>query len=545
MKTSLTQWIKQNSVLLANTGSLIGTMVVTSVLGSAYWWLAARRFTTAAVGLASASTSAMMFIASCFLLGLGTLLISELPRNKGHEGSLISAAVLLVGGVSVLGGALFAVLAPFISPDLRPIGANIQNILLFAAGVSLTAVTVILDQAVIGLLRGGLQLWRNALFSVAKLALLFLLSLWLTNLTGMTIYAAWTIGNAISLIPLLAFAIWFASVSRQSFRPRWSMFRKLGRAAIQHHILNLVLQAPSLALPMLVTIMLSASLNAWYYVASMIANFVFTISLSLTTVLHAVNAAQPATLARKARMTIALATVMSLLANIFLFIAGPYILNFFGASYAEHAVWSLRILSLGAFPLIIKNHYISIRRIKDEITNAIIPITLGSVLELGAAVVGARLGSLNGLSLGWVLAMGIEALIMAPLVISTVWRIDAAALASEEEARKNSGLLEEDLLAVAGNSTDAFRSLVFMDSPTMSLPIIDIPAARSWVTSPLADAPTESLARIERRQALADEPTRSMKRLEPEDYEDDEEDLMAAPTIKMVRARSVGRRLRK
>jgi len=89
-----------------------------------------------------------------------------------------------------------------------------------------------------------------------------------------------------------------------------------------------------------------------------------------------------------------------------------------------------------------------------------------------------------------------------------------------------------------------------MDSPTMSLPIIDIPAARSWVTSPLADAPTESLARIERRQALADEPTRSMKRLEPEDlvpadYEDDEEDLMAAPTIKMVRARSVGRRLRK
>ena len=32
---------------------------------------------------------------------------------------------------------------------------------LFAVGVALTGVTMVFDQATIGLMRGGLQLWRN------------------------------------------------------------------------------------------------------------------------------------------------------------------------------------------------------------------------------------------------------------------------------------------------------------------------------------------------------------------------------------------------
>ncbi len=81
--------------MLVNAGSLVGTTLVTGALGFAYWWVADRQFHPADVGLASASISAMMLLGALCVLGMGTLLIGELPRQPGKEASLISAALML------------------------------------------------------------------------------------------------------------------------------------------------------------------------------------------------------------------------------------------------------------------------------------------------------------------------------------------------------------------------------------------------------------------------------------------------------------------
>src|SRR5881227_2001050 len=75
------QWVQVNSIILVNAGSLVGTTAVTSVLGFVYWWLAAREFPPEVIGIASASISAMMLLGNFCMLGLGTLLITELPRQ--------------------------------------------------------------------------------------------------------------------------------------------------------------------------------------------------------------------------------------------------------------------------------------------------------------------------------------------------------------------------------------------------------------------------------------------------------------------------------
>src|SRR5438045_8128742 len=92
------------------------------------------------------------------------------------------------------------------------------------------------------------------------------------------------------------------------------------------------------------------------------------------------------------------------------------ILGIFGKVYANNAAESLRILMLASIPIIIKNHYISLCRIKDRVAQAIVPITLGSLFELVMAAYGAHIGGLTGLSLGWVSAMFLEALFMVPTV---------------------------------------------------------------------------------------------------------------------------------
>jgi O-antigen/teichoic acid export membrane protein len=414
------QWFKKNSDILFNTSSLIATTLVTSGLGFAYWWVAARFYSPEAVGLASAATSAMMLLATFFLLGQGTLLLTELPRNKGLEGSLISASTLVVGISSLMAGILFALLAPYISPQLAALGTAPQSILLFAVGASLTGITMLLDQAVIGLLQGGIQLWRNTAFSLAKLILVVVAARYLAQTSGMSIYTTWAIGNTISLFPIVVFLIRKKKWSLKYYIPQWNMMRRLGMASIQHHSLNLILQAPSQLLPLLVTILLSAKMNAWFYIASMIANFVFALSFSLTTVLHAANAAQVTTLTQKTRLTVGLAVLSSLVIGAVLVVGAGPILVFFGPSYADNAAPCLRILMLASLPLIIKNHYIAIYRIRDTVAQAIVPIALGSLFELGLATYGAHIGQLVGLSLGWVIALLIEALFMIPTVATVL-----------------------------------------------------------------------------------------------------------------------------
>jgi len=368
----------------------------------------------------------MTLLGTFGILGLGTLLVGELPRQRGKEASLISAALIVVGGVGGGLGAIFAAVAVYLSPDFQVLRASIENIALFAVGVSLTAITLVLDQAMIGLLRGGLQLWRNTLFSTTKLAALFMVSLWLSHTLGLAIYATWVVGNALSLAALAGFVALKRGWPGRSYLPQWGLLRKLGPAAIKHHALNLTLQAPPLILPVLVTVLLSATTNAWFYVSWSLASIGNIISAALTTVLYAASSAQPALLARKIRLTLSLAFVATILVSCVLLFATKQVLSLFGHSYAEQAAWSLRILALESFPFLIKNHYVAVARVQGRVAHATLFTIASGSLELGGAALGAYLGGLSGLGLGWLAAVCVEAMLMSRRVYRAARPIDVS-----------------------------------------------------------------------------------------------------------------------
>lgn len=401
-----------NRELLVNAGSMIGTTVVTSGLGFVYWWLAARQFPAEIVGFASAAISAMSLIGTIGIVGLGTLLIGELPRDPARRGPLITTALLVAGLLSALLGVVFALIAPVISAEFQPLTGGASNVALFVLGVVLTAVTLVLDQALIGLLRASLQLWRNAIFAVVKLVALLPLSWWLSDATGLGIYTTWTIGNLLSLLGLAGIVV-ALRLRLRVHRPAWSLLRDLPGAALGHHALNLALQLPGFALPIIVTGLLSAALNASFYMAWLMLHLVFAIPYTLTTVLYAVGVADRGAFAQKMRLTLSLATTIGLVSNIILWLGADLIMGVFGPSYAADAAWTLRIMGLGVFPLIVKDHYVAVQRIHNRIPATAALVTLGSLLELGLAALGTQFSGLYGLSIGFVIALYIEGLYMA------------------------------------------------------------------------------------------------------------------------------------
>ena len=203
----------------------MATTVITAGLGFFYWWLVAQWFPPEAVGLASAAISAMMLLGTIGVLGFGTLLIGEIPRQRDNKGSLIVTSLAIVSLAGCIFGLLFARVAPWISSNLRPIGENIGVVVLFSLGVSLTSVTLVLDQALIGLLRGEYQLGRNIVFALVKLSAILILGIWLAEKNWMIIYTSWIIGNMASMAILGM--IFIFRQKRIFYRPKWGLILSL------------------------------------------------------------------------------------------------------------------------------------------------------------------------------------------------------------------------------------------------------------------------------------------------------------------------------
>ncbi|HEU5063723.1 MAG TPA: MATE family efflux transporter [Solirubrobacterales bacterium] len=407
---SLRGEIARNRTVLSNAGSMMGTVLVTAGLGAAFWLVAARQFSPEAVGVASAAVAAMMLIGYLATVGFGTLLMGELPRlERGHRG-LLNAALLISGALGAVLGLVFAYLAPFLSADLEPLSDSFLAALVFALGVGLTGLTAVLDQALIGFLRGNLQLARNVVFSAVKLVALAAVGFLLADAGGDWIYGTWTLGIAVSLVVLTRF---YLRRGEDRLRPRFAHLNSMRFDAATHHVYNLAIRAPDLLLPLIVVSMLSAEANANFYIAWMIASFGFMVPVSLSSVLFAVGSGDAERLSDRYRLSVGLSAGTGVAINLVLLFAGGPILSLFGASYEQEALAPLHILALGVFPETIKAHFLSISRVERRIPQTIPLVIGGTVLEMAGAIGGGLTGSLSLVALGWLLAVCVEAAVMS------------------------------------------------------------------------------------------------------------------------------------
>jgi O-antigen/teichoic acid export membrane protein len=275
--------------------------------------------------------------------------------------------------------------------------------------VILTGVSLVLDQATIGLMRGGLQLTRNAIFAFAKLLALPAAAIVLHEQFGVGITAAWIAGIAVSMI-LLAIRLRLSGIAVLP-RPDWGVLRGLGRTALAHNWLNLSLAIPMSLIPVLVTVIVSPSANAAFYAAWTLVFFLKVVPIHLSTVLFAVAAADPQVIARKLRFTLRLSLLIGLPCMVVLGIGAHLALSMFGPGYARAATLPLELLVISYLPSIPKMQYIAVCRAAGRIPHAAAVMTAAGVAEVTASAVGAAYGGLKGLSLALLGVYLIEGLV--------------------------------------------------------------------------------------------------------------------------------------
>ncbi|AEH08330.1 MULTISPECIES: lipopolysaccharide biosynthesis protein [Protofrankia] len=427
--------------LLAIAMSMVGTQIVTSVLGAVFWSLAARTYAVHEVGVGSAAIAAMTVLGSVGMLGLGTLLMAKLPtvERESDRLRLMRASIAVVGVTSGLLALVWTGVTPFLSETLRPVSSSVLAAVLFCVGVVLFAVTSTLDFALLSAARGAVQFVRNVVTSVVKLGLIpvFVVIGWTS---GLDLYLSWVAGMALSLPVCYRYfrrpapeerspdGAGAAATPRQRFAGLRQL-REMRKEAGGHHLLNLALQLPTLLLPILAALAATAADTAYFTTARLAATFFFIIPFALAIAVFAQSGQNEEQALAKIRSTLPLGLVAAVATFLIAAPCASLVMTIFGGAYTSGvAVSAFRIMMLAGVPLVIKDHYVSLRRVQGRLGSALRVVGAGTAMEIVFALVGGHLGGVNGLCWGWLLAVVLEAVITLP-PLAVVWREPRATIA--------------------------------------------------------------------------------------------------------------------
>jgi O-antigen/teichoic acid export membrane protein len=325
--------------LLLNSG-------VTSLIGVAYWTLAARLTPPEVVGLNAALISAMMALASLSHLGLVGALSGFLPRAGAATGALVRRAYALATVLALVFATAFVVAAPHFSGQLR----DLQRpglAAVFVAAVLIWSLFALQDSVLTGL---GRAVWiplENIIYSGAKLVLVLALA---ASLGGYGILVSWVVPAALAVVPvsLAVFKIFIPS-HLEAYGTEPARGTHLFRRFVASDGLGMVLaQMLSALFPILVMEQAGAETAGRFYIPWMLAQSLdlvaINVGMSLTVQGAHTQDQLPSIFRRVLLRTLAPVGLLVAVAMV----AAPLVLTLFGAGYANASVETFRLLLVGS-----------------------------------------------------------------------------------------------------------------------------------------------------------------------------------------------------
>jgi O-antigen/teichoic acid export membrane protein len=410
---------KPHVVLIGNAASLFNGAVASSVLGFAYWWTAARFFSLEAVGLTAAAISIMGLIALVAQSGISTVLIGEPLDGSEEKIGLITAALTASLATGVLLGFLLLIVSSALSLKIGSITGSYAGGFCFVLGCGATSFAAVLNATFLGLLRSPLQMYHNIAFSVAKLALLIPLAAWSgTNSGEAILFGSWVasqVGASVAFAGLGKVKGW------KFVKPRFSALRPFASVIFSHHVLDLILLAPTLIMPFVVAVTLTPATNAAFNIAWVILRTTFQLPAALSTVLFALGCADCKAFTARLRFSLTVTSAGGLCVVCFFGLFSDHVLRIFGNEYSDIAADSLRVLGLSFLGASVRSFYLTIERLNGRMLHASYFFALASVAELLLSFIGAQFFGLFGLATGWVVAMTLQAIFLFGTVLRAAY----------------------------------------------------------------------------------------------------------------------------
>ena len=394
--------------LYRNSIYLLSNMAITAISGFAFWIIAARLFSTADVGKATALISAVALVASLSSLGLTRTVIRFLTKSDNRSQDIATKIVL-----SILAATFFSIVISFFLPNLKLSHISRWIILLLIVAGIITALKNLLDNVFIAFRASHHTLVENTTANVSKLCFIFLF----TSLGYIGIFVS-QIGSAL----LAVIVCFFLLKSRHgiNFRAKPSMQTMSGlwSFSIGSYTNDIIGFLPNTVIPLIVIHKIGASNAALWYISMQIYMILFLIGSSISESFLAEASNKEENLrdyAIRATKSLYAALVPALLLVI---LFAPIILGIFGEEYRQ-AVPLLRLLAVTS--IMVAGSFIAgtVLTIFKKIWYLAITNVVNAVVVIGGCVVFGN--SLN--NFGWVWFVG-EAVNLLLFGIGALYMLD-------------------------------------------------------------------------------------------------------------------------
>ena len=332
--------------LYRNALALLVNSGVTSLIGIAYWTMAARLASPGVVGVNAALITSMVALASLSHLGLEGALAGLLPRAGAATSALVKRAYGMAAVLAVGFATTFVVAAPRLSAQLRDLyrpGAAA----LFVVAVLVWSLFALQDCVLTGLRRAVWIPLENILYSALKLVLVLVLA---RGLAGYGIVVSWVVPAALALVPvtLAVFKVFIPAHLKAYGTETRRETERFNRFVVGDGLGMLLSQAYIGLLPLLVMGQAGAEAPGRFYIAWMLTQSLdlvaVNVGMSLTVEGAHTQDELPAMFRRVLLRTLALVGLIVGLGAL----AAPWVLAVFGAGYVDASVEPFRLLLFGS-----------------------------------------------------------------------------------------------------------------------------------------------------------------------------------------------------
>ncbi|MDV2481654.1 polysaccharide biosynthesis protein [Methanoculleus sp. Wushi-C6] len=373
--------------LIRNSFFIMASSFVAAGFGFFFWMIAARFYSQADVGIATALMSSVGLLILISRLGLDQSVIRFFPSRDKNR--VLGTAILVPTAIALGAGLLFIATVDLVSPELA-IVRTIAPLYLIILGAY--SVTWVLEGALNALRRSEHYFALNLLYGSR---ILFLVPLVFLGATG--IFGAFGLSFVIGLFLALFL------LSRSSVRPVLGVDRVFLREAWQFsagaYVAGILMSAPNMVIPIMVLHVLGAESTANYYITYAIVSVLFMIPYAFTTSLF-VEGSHGGEMKGSVLRTLASMFALLIPAIIVLSLFGEQILSLIGKDYVE-GIALLQVLAVSALFVSICQTFISIAKVRNDIRSLIILSGFVSIALLGLGYTLMDRFGLIGMGYAW------------------------------------------------------------------------------------------------------------------------------------------------
>lgn len=406
----MTALVSPDRNLRRNSVAVVSSSALTSLLGLAFWAVAAKLFPAAQVGVAAAITSSAMMLSTLASLSLGAMYERFLSLTGHRTNTAILRGCLLVSAVAATLALGMIVFGP-----RRTLFGSVWETLAYPVFVIVLTLYALQDNIAAGL---GVARWsaaKNAAQAAAKLLTMVAL---VAAGGAVAIVASWGVTAAIAVCWLsVAMSRRLRADPRTTLAPTLPPRRELiGYFAASYSITALTAIAP-LVVPLVVITQLGPRTNAYFTISWSIVSALYVMLSVLIGPFVAECSAHPNNLGSLLANFTKLVATVAVLGGLGLAFIAPILLGLLGSEYRAQGT---PLLHMAAFfmPLtVVGAVYDGLARVYRRLTLAVITQLLATAVVIGGSIATAHSLGVRGIALSYLIAEALAAAILiGPLI---------------------------------------------------------------------------------------------------------------------------------